>query len=114
MKTIIHKEIYKRGDIFIANLPKTAENVYFGIHPVVIVGNNLGNKYSPVVVVCPITSQLKPIMKTHVDIQLDVYSTILCEQILTVNKNCMIRLMAIASQDRLMHINKALLVSLGL
>ena len=113
MKTIIHKEIYKRGDIFIADLPKTGKNVYFGIHPVLIVGNNLGNKHSPVVVVCPITSQLKPIMKTHVDIQLDVYSTILCEQILTVNKNCMIRLMAIASDEIMTCINSALAFSIG-
>lgn len=87
--------MYNYGDIFYANLPIVAgSQVQQGIRPVIIVSNNMNNKYSPVVNIVPLTSSLsKHDLPTHVNIQgygLTRPSIILGEQIITVDKKCLI------------------------
>ena len=77
--------IVKRGDIFYADLSPVVGSEQGGIRPVLIIQNNVGNKYSPTVIVAAITSQLnKSKMPTHIEIDalefgLSKHSVILLE-----------------------------------
>ena len=83
----------KRGSILMVDLPLNNGSVQGGVRPVVVVSNNKGNKFSPVLVVVPLTSKTKKVMPTHYTVSpsskngLSTRSTALCEQILTVGKD---------------------------
>lgn len=83
----------KRGSILMVDLPLSNGSVQGGVRPVVVVSNNKGNKFSPVLVVVPLTSKTKKVMPTHYTVSpsskngLSARSTALCEQILTVGKD---------------------------
>lgn len=87
------KEI-KRGDILMVELPNNENsNIQSGFRPVLVVQNNIGNRYSPTVIVVPLTSKIKKLeMPTHELIEekeaigLKVNSMVLCEQITTIDK----------------------------
>lgn len=86
----------KFGDIFYANLPIVlGSQVQQGVRPVLIVSNNMNNKYSNVVTVVPLTSkQSKHRLPTHVNINgygLPKPSVILAEQIITLDKKCLMQ-----------------------
>ena len=82
----------KRGDIFYADLSPVVGSEQGGVRPVVVVQNDVGNKYSPTVVIAAITSQInKAKLPTHVAIERSKYglpknSVILAEQIRTIDK----------------------------
>jgi mRNA interferase MazF len=83
--------LIKRGDIFYADLGDTVGSEQKGVRPVLVVQNDIGNKYSSTVIILPITSKLKNQLPTHVGINgekygLDKDSTILAEQIRTIDK----------------------------
>ncbi|WP_440118505.1 type II toxin-antitoxin system PemK/MazF family toxin [Paenibacillus sp. QZ-Y1] len=82
----------KRFEIWLANLGHRERSIQSGVRPVLIVSNDIGNKYSPVVLAIPITSKVKKSMPTHVLLEADKCdiadnSILLCEQIMTLNKN---------------------------
>ncbi len=86
----------KRGDIFLANLSPVIGSEQSGIRPVVIVQNDLGNKYSPTVIALAITSKEKISLPTHIPISkyisgLPKNSIILAEQIRTLDKSRLIK-----------------------
>lgn len=82
----------KRGDIFMADLSPVYGSEQGGVRPVLVVQNDVGNKYSPTVIVVAITSKLhKAKLPTHIEVaehmaNLEKDSIILCEQIRTVDK----------------------------
>ena len=82
----------KRGDIFYADLSPVVGSEQGGIRPVLIVQNDIGNKYSPTVIVAAITSKInKAKMPTHIEIEGEKHglakdSVILDEQIRTIDK----------------------------
>ena len=82
----------KRGDMFYADLSPVVGSEQGGIRPVVIIQNDLGNKYSPTVIAAAITSQTsKTKLPTHIDVDcktcgLKSDSVILAEQIRTIDK----------------------------
>lgn len=82
----------KRGDIFYADLSPVVGSEQGGIRPVLVVQNDVGNKYSPTVIVAAITSKInKAKMPTHIEIEGEVHgltkdSVILLEQIRTIDK----------------------------
>ena len=84
--------IVKRGDIFYADLSPVIGSEQGGVRPVLIVQNDVGNKYSPTVIAAAITSQInKAKMPTHIEISAAEYglnkdSVILLEQIRTIDK----------------------------
>lgn len=85
----LFKNSLKRGDIFYADLGKKEGSEQGGIRPVVIIQNDIGNKYSPTVIVASITSQRKSNLPVHVDLnneELEKNSIILLEQIRTLDK----------------------------
>lgn len=81
----------KRGDIYYADLSPVVGSEQGGMRPVLIVQNNVGNKYSPTVIVAAITTKIqKGKMPTHVEVSaengLEKNSVILLEQIRTIDK----------------------------
>ena len=82
----------KRGDIYYADLSPVVGSEQGGIRPVLIVQNDIGNKYSPTVIIAAITSQInKGKLPTHVEIGAEDYglpkdSVILLEQVRTIDK----------------------------
>lgn len=82
----------KRGDLYYADLSPVIGSEQGGVRPVVIVQNDVGNKYSPTVIIAAITSQVnKAKLPTHVDVSSQSYglpknSVVLLEQIRTIDK----------------------------
>lgn len=81
----------KRGDIFYADLSPVIGSEQDGIRPVLVIQNDIGNKYSPTVIVLAITTKNKSNIPTHINVKagkcgLDKDSTILVEQVRTLDK----------------------------
>lgn len=112
--------ICKRGEIFYADLSPVVGSEQGGIRPVLIVQNNIGNKYSPTVIVAAITSKMnKAKMPTHIEIDAKDYglskdSVILLEQIRTLDKRRLKEKIGVADKRVMDEVNVALAVSFGL
>ncbi|AFS79084.1 transcriptional regulator of MazE [Gottschalkia acidurici 9a] len=84
--------IVKRGDVFYADLSPVIGSEQGGVRPVLVVQNDIGNKYSPTIIISAITSQInKAKLPTHVEITAPEYglpkdSVVLLEQIRTIDK----------------------------
>lgn len=109
----------KRGDIYYADLGKIVGSEQSGIRPVVIVQNNIGNKYSKTVIVLPITSKVKKELPTHIKIKggdfgLEKDSIILAEQIRTIDKSRLISKVGSLEKKVLDKIKQALIIGCGL
>ncbi len=67
----------KRGDIFYADLSPVVGSEQGGTRPVIIIQNDIGNKYSPTVICAAITSQInKAKLPTHIEISADRYNLV--------------------------------------
>ena len=112
----------KRGDLFYAALDETyVGSEQTGVRPVVILQNNIGNEYSPTVIVAPITSKVnsKSIIPTHVYIKgyknrLKQNSLILTEQIRAIDKQRLRYYIGALDIGELRKVDKALIISLGI
>ena len=110
----------QRGDILYVDLGEGNGSEQGGKRPVCVVGNNIGNKYSPVIIVVPITSKgLKRIMPTHLTLSQQMYGTtdvcnILAEQIMTIDKNRVIHKLFSLNELDMIKLNKRIGISLGL
>ena len=107
-------KIVKRGEIYMANLPEGEGSEQTGKHPVVIIQNDVGNKFSPTTIVAAITSAPKPYLPTHMKYQLFKPSTITCEQIFTVSKSRLIEKIAELTDDEVDELETRLKISLGI
>ncbi|MDR1001584.1 MAG: type II toxin-antitoxin system PemK/MazF family toxin [Clostridiales bacterium] len=112
--------LVKRGDIFYADLSPVIGSEQGGVRPVLVVQNDVGNRYSPTVICAAITSQInKAKLPTHIEIDSQQYtlvkdSVILLEQVRTIDKKRM-REKICRLDDRIMKkVDKALLISFGL
>ena len=109
-----------RGDIFYADLSPVVGSEQGGIRPVLIIQNNMGNKYSPTVICAAITSQInKAKLPTHIEISAEKYSlvkdsVVLLEQIRTIYKKRLREKICTTDNAFMMMINKALCISLGI
>ncbi len=109
-----------RGDVFYADLNPVVGSEQGGIRPVLVVQNNIGNKYSPTVIIAAITSKIdKAKLPTHVEIpaesaKLEKNSVILLEQIRTIDKKRLQRHVAHLEDETLEKVDKAIEISLGL
>ncbi|MDT8716107.1 type II toxin-antitoxin system PemK/MazF family toxin [Clostridium sp. 19966] len=112
--------IVKRGDIFYADLSPVVGSEQGGIRPVIIIQNDVGNKYSPTIIVAAITSQInKAKLPTHVEISSEEYglnkdSVVLLEQIRTLDKRRLKEKIGHMKDEDMKLVNEALLISLGL
>ena len=113
--------VVKRGDMFYADLSPVVGSEQGGIRPVLIIQNDLGNKYSPTVIAAAITSQTgKNRLPTHIEINgesngLKADSVVLAEQIRTIDKSRLKEKIGHIDDDKIIgKINNALGVSFGL
>lgn len=111
----------KRGDMFYADLSPVVGSEQGGIRPVLIIQNDLGNKYSPTVIAAAITSQTnKAKLPTHIELGentsgLKSNSVVLTEQIRTIDKSRLKEKIGHIDDENVMNkINNALGVSFGL
>lgn len=108
----------KRGNIFLADLNPTVGSEQNGIRPVVIVQNDIGNKYSPTVIIVAVTSKLeKRSLPTHVRLEnvcLAKNPIALLEQVRTIDKSRLLEYIGSVSEEELSDISKALSVSLDI
>jgi mRNA interferase MazF len=112
--------IVKRGDIYYADLSPVVGSEQGGVRPVLIIQNDIGNRYSPTVIATAITSQInKAKMPTHIELDANEYglskdSVVLAEQIRTIDKQRLKEKIG-HLDDRLMtRVNEALEISFGL
>ena len=118
---VVNKMVIKRGDMFYADLSPVIGSEQGGIRPVLIIQNDLGNKYSPTVIAAAITSQTnKTKLPTHIELGkntegLKSNSVILAEQIRTIDKSRLKEKIGhINDANVINQINNALGVSFGL
>ena len=109
---------FKRGEIYVADLSPYVGSEQGGIRPVIILQNNLGNIFSPTLIVVPLTSRYKKRnLPTHYLIEdveeLKTTSLVLLEQIKTIDKRRITEYIGQASKDDIKNIEKALTISLG-
>lgn len=112
--------VIKRGDIFYAELSPVVGSEQGGMRPVLIIQNDIGNYYSPTVIVAAITTKIqKPQMPTHVGLTAKTDgvtrdSVILLEQIRTIDKQRLRQRLTHLNKDKMSAVNHALMISLGL
>ncbi|MGI6214086.1 MAG: type II toxin-antitoxin system PemK/MazF family toxin [Christensenellales bacterium] len=108
----------KRGDLYYADLSPVIGSEQGGVRPVLVVQNNIGNKYSPTVIAAAITSQINKVkLPTHIEIPaeygLQKNSVALMEQIRTIDKSRLRDKIGTVDSSVMEKVNSALLVSLG-
>ncbi len=112
--------VIKRGDIYYADLSPVIGSEQGGVRPVLIVQNDIGNKYSPTVIASAITSQInKAKLPTHIELNAKDYglpkdSVILLEQIRTIDKKRLREKIGHLDDELMEKVNEALTISFGL
>ncbi|MBC7088073.1 type II toxin-antitoxin system PemK/MazF family toxin [Soehngenia saccharolytica] len=112
--------IVKRGEIYYADLSPVVGSEQGGVRPILIIQNDVGNKYSPTVIVAAITSQInKARLPTHVEITAQDFglpkdSVVLLEQIRTIDKKRLREKVGKFDDDMMKKIDEALKISVGL
>ena len=110
----------RRGDIYYADLSPVVGSEQGGIRPVLIVQNNVGNRFSPTVIAAAITSQQsKANLPTHIPLHadssgLDKDSVVLLEQVRTIDKKRLKEKMGTVDENSMNEINNAISISFGL
>lgn len=110
----------RRGDIYYADLSPVIGSEQGGLRPVLIIQNDIGNRYSPTVIAAAITSRMsKTRLPTHIDIYADKVglakdSVILLEQIRTLDKRRLKEKMGHLDEATMNHVNTAIAISFGL
>ena len=112
--------VVKRGDIYYANLSPVVGSEQGGLRPVLVIQNDVGNKYSPTVIVAAITSQIsKAKLPTHVEISakhfnLEKDSVVLLEQLRTIDKRRLKEKVTHLSEEIMAKVDEAIRISIGL
>ena len=114
------QDVVKRGEIYYADLSPVVGSEQGGIRPVLIVQNNVGNRYSPTVIAAAITSQQnKAKMPTHIELSARTYglakdSIVLLEQIRTLDKRRLRERMGCLDEAAMQKVDSAIAISFGL
>ena len=111
--------IVKKGDLYFADLSPVVGSEQGGLRPVLVVQNDIGNKYSPTIIVAAITSKTKANLPTHVELAaadggLSKNSVVLLEQLRTIDKRRLKEHIGSLDEAQLPSVNRALSVSLGI
>ena len=110
----------RRGDIYYADLSPVVGSEQGGLRPVLIIQNDVGNRYSPTVIAAAITSRMsKTRLPTHIDIYADKAglakdTVILLEQIRTLDKRRLKEKMGHLDDDAMLRVDNAIAISFGL
>ena len=109
----------KRGELYYADLSPVVGSEQGGVRPVLVVQNDVGNKYSPTVIAAAVTSKInKAKLPTHIELQSSLYglqkdSVILLEQIRTLDKRRLKERIGELNETTMSRVDKAILISLG-
>ena len=109
----------KRNEIYYADLNPVIGSEQGGVRPVLVVQNDVGNKYSPTVIAAAVTSKLtKARLPTHIELSARTYglvkdSVVLLEQIRTIDKRRLKERIGLLSPQVMARVDDALLISLG-
>ena len=112
--------IVKKGDLFFADLSPVVGSEQGGVRPVLVVQNDVGNKYSPTIIVAAVTSQTsKAKLPTHVELAatqggLSKNSVVLLEQLRTIDKQRLKERIGSLSDTQMPVVDAALGISLGI
>lgn len=110
----------RRGEIWLVNLDPTLGHEIRKSRPAVIIQNDIGNKYSPITIIAPITSQniheIYPIevLLTGRNLGLDKDSKVLLNQIRAIDKRRLIKKLGKVDDETMIQIDEAIRISLGL
>ena len=110
----------RKGDIYFADLSPVVGSEQGGVRPVLVVQNDVGNRFSPTIIVAAVTSQLKKAkLPTHVPIHadgsgLDRDSVVLLEQLRTIDKKRLREHIGTVNHEVICTVDDALSVSLGI
>ena len=109
----------KRGELYYADLSPVVGSEQGGIRPVLVVQNDVGNKYSPTVIAAAVTSKInKAKLPTHIELPSNMYglqkdSVILLEQIRTLDKRRLKERIGELNETTMSRVDNAILISLG-
>ena len=109
----------KRGELYYADLSPVVGSEQGGVRPVLVVQNDIGNRYSPTVIAAAVTSQInKAKLPTHIELKAVEYglmkdSVVLLEQIRTIDKRRLKERIGALSPNMMQSVNDALAISLG-
>ena len=112
--------IVARGELYYADLSPVVGSEQGGLRPVLIIQNNIGNKYSPTVIIAAITSQIsKAKLPTHIELDKNKYplskdSVVLLEQLRTLDKLRLKEKIGTLDDTVMRKIDLALMISLGI
>ncbi|MFD0961993.1 type II toxin-antitoxin system PemK/MazF family toxin [Paenibacillus chungangensis] len=112
--------IVKRGDVFFADLSPVVGSEQGGVRPVLVIQNDIGNRFSPTVIVAAITAQIqKAKLPTHVEMEAEAHgfdrdSVVLLEQIRTIDKQRLTDKITHLDDETMRKVDDALLISVGL
>ncbi|MGE5654041.1 MAG: type II toxin-antitoxin system PemK/MazF family toxin [Bacillota bacterium] len=110
----------RRGDVFYADLNPVVGSEQGGARPVLVIQNDVGNRFSPTVIVAAITSQIgKAKLPTHIEVSgtetmLEMDSVVLLEQIRTIDKQRLKDKVTHLSDEIMKRVDNALSISVGL
>ena len=114
------QNIVRRGEIYYADLSPVVGSEQGGMRPVLIVQNDVGNRYSPTVIAAAITSQQnKARLPTYIEIEARTYgltknSVVLLEQVRTLDKRRLRERMGCLDEKAMQRVDGAIAISLGL
>lgn len=109
----------KRGDIYFADLDPVIGSEQGGKRPVLLIQNDLGNRFSPTVIILPLTSRTgKKALRTHVPVSppqggITKPSLILCEQVRTVEKSRLMHRLGTLPPEKMALVERALAATMG-
>lgn len=109
----------RRGELYYADLSPVVGSEQGGVRPVLVVQNDVGNRYSPTVIAAAVTSKLnKARLPTHIELSAKAYgltrdSVVLLEQIRTIDKRRLKEKIGLLSPQIMARVDDALLISLG-
>ena len=109
-----------RGDVYYADLSPVVGSEQGGVRPVLVVQNNVGNRFSPTVIIAAITSQLsKAKLPTHIELDKEKYnlvkdSVVLLEQLRTLDKRRLKEKVCSIDDITMQQVDVAMMISLGI
>lgn len=109
----------RRGEIYYADLSPVVGSEQGGLRPVLIIQNDIGNRYSPTVIVAAITSKIdKARLPTHIEIPAEEYgltkdSVVLAEQVRTIDKRRLRERVGVLNTEIMNSVDEALQISMG-
>lgn len=105
----------KRGEVYLVDLEGGTGSEQCGIRPCLVIQNDIGNKYSPTTIVCPITTKRKNFNATHLLTESLMYTSyIMFEQMRVIDRCRLVEYISCLPEDEMREVNKKIKITLGI